>query len=302
MNPALQAQLERLGSTLAAHNAQAVELFALPGQAITSPPNPPPTLERYFNPFTPVVWWESAPTSLEETVTSFSERQVARVAADLNPLASRIYSLFNLLGCTLAQRRGYHVNASQVPYFCPAEAICTHLSIPRGSFYRSLKELVVLGLVVGRGHKTTLNGWAVRCDGTLWSVKLLPRKGGRARLRYDDLKAKYRDLEADIKAGTTVWAQMRRSNTAEGEPMTFEFLLAWATPSKWAKPRYFDCRARYGILTRAPARCTLHNQAGATRTRRCGGSSVGAAFSGRRVAQLLPPLGVATSAVVPERT
>jgi hypothetical protein len=155
---------------------------------------------------------------------------VARVTGDLNPLALRIYALLNLLGCEVAYRRGYHRKASQVSYFCPAESICAHLRISRGSFYRSLKELLALGFVDARGHKTTLRGWAVRCDGTLWSVKLLPHKGSRARLRYDDLKAQYRDLGADIEAGKTVWAQMRQSCTEEINTVTFESLLAWALP------------------------------------------------------------------------
>jgi DNA-binding transcriptional ArsR family regulator len=149
---------------------------------------------------------------------------------DLNPLALRIYALLNLLGCTIAHRRGYHRKAGQVSYFCPAESICAHLGISRGSFYRSLKELLALGLVDARGHKTTINGWAVRCDGTLWSVKLRPHKGSRARLCFDDLKAQYRDLEADIEAGNTAWAQTRQSSTSETNMVTFESLLAWALP------------------------------------------------------------------------
>jgi hypothetical protein len=68
----------------------------------------------------------------------------------------------------------------------------------------------------------------VRCDGTLWSVKLLPHKGSRARLRYDDLKAQYRNLEADIEAGITAYAQMRQSNTGETNGVTLESLLTWA--------------------------------------------------------------------------
>jgi hypothetical protein len=130
----------------------------------------------------------------------------------------------------VAHRRGYHRKASQVSYFCPAESICAHLGISRGSFYRSLKELLALGLVDARGHKTTINGWAVRCDGTLWSVKLRPHKGSRARLRYDDLKAQYRDLGADIEAGRTVWSQTRQSSTGETNAVTLESLLAWALP------------------------------------------------------------------------
>lgn len=231
MNPLLQAQLERLGQTLASRNNQPVALFTLPERGESSTFRTPPAApERPPEPSKPVLRRDTAVLPLQEAVESFSARQVARVAGDLNPLALRIYALLNLLGCTVAHRRGYHRKASQVSYFCPAESICAHLGISRGSFYRSLKELLALGLVDARGHKTTINGWAVRSDGTLWSVKLLPHKGSRARLRYDDLKAQYRDLEADIEAGNTAYAQTRQSSTGETNMVTLESLLAWALP------------------------------------------------------------------------
>jgi len=231
VNPALVAHLERLGQTLASRNNQPVALFALPeaGESSTfqtplaAPECPAESLE-------PVLRRGTAALPLQEAVESFSARQASRVVKDLNPLALRIYALLHLLGCIVAHRRGYHCKASQVSYFCPAESICAHLGISRGSFYRSLKELVALGLVDARGHKTTINGWAVRCDGTLWSVKLLPHKGSRARLRYDDLKAQYRDLEADIETGNTAWAQTRQSSTSENNMVTLESLLMWALP------------------------------------------------------------------------
>jgi hypothetical protein len=217
VNLALQTQLERLGKTLASRNAQPVALFAVPeaGATNTFQKSSEEALESPAEPFRDVLHRDNAALPLQEAVESFSARQVARVVADLNPLALRIYALLNLLGCEVAHRRGYHRKASQVSYFCPAELICAHLGISRGSFYRSLREVLALGLVDARGHKTTINGWAVRCDGTLWSVKLLPHKGSRARVNYDDLKAKYRDLEADIGAGNTVWRQTRQSKTGE---------------------------------------------------------------------------------------
>ncbi len=236
MNPRLQTQLERLGQTLASRSNQPVALFALPQTELH--PTSLPLLkapELLAETSEAVLRRDTAALPLQEAVESFSARQVARVVADLNPLALRIYTLLNLLGCTVAQRCGYHRNAGQVSYFCPAESICAHLGISRGSFYRSLKELLALGLVDARGHKTTINGWAVRCDGTLWSVKLLPHKGSRARLRYDDLKAQYRDLEADIKAGNTAYAQTRQSCTSEVNMVTLESLLVWALPPAHAQ-------------------------------------------------------------------
>jgi hypothetical protein len=231
VNPRLQAQLERLGQTLSLRNSQPAVLFALPktgeGNTFETVPAAP---ERLAAPLEPFLRRDAAALPLREAVESFSARQVARVMVNLNPLALRIYALLNRLGCEVAHHRGYHRKAGQVSYFCPAESICAHLGISRGSFYRSLKELVVLGLVDARGHKTTINGWAVRCDGTLWSVKLLPHKGSRARLRFEDLKASYRDLEADIEAGNTAYAQTRQSSTGEANMVTLESLLAWALP------------------------------------------------------------------------
>ncbi|CAA9584296.1 MAG: hypothetical protein AVDCRST_MAG86-3266 [uncultured Truepera sp.] len=236
MNPALVAQLERLGQTLASRNNQPVALFALPKVGGSSTfQTPPAAPERPAEPLEPVLRRDTATLPIQEAVESFSARQVARVVGDLNPLALRIYALLNLLGCTVAHRRGYHRKASQVSYFCPAESICAHLGVSRGSFYRSLKELLALGLVDARGHKTTINGWAVRCDGTLWSVKLRPHKGSRARLSYNDLKAQYRDLEADIEAGNTAYAQTRQSKTNEAELVTTESLLTWALPSVYGQ-------------------------------------------------------------------
>ena len=233
VNPALRAQLERLGQTLASRNNQPIALFALSGE--NSPEAVRAAPEHPAEPAEPVLRRDTAALPLQEAVESFSARQVARVAGDLNPLALRIYALLNLLGCTVAHRRGYHRKASQVSYFCPAESVCAHLGISRGSFYRSLKELLALGLIDARGHKTTINGWAVRCDGTLWSVKLLPHRGSRARVRFDDLKAQYRDLEADIEAGNTAYAQTRQSNTDKISVVTFESLLAWALPPALAQ-------------------------------------------------------------------
>lgn len=197
-------QLERLGQTLASRSNQPAALFALPQTEQHQPPQLSlKAPERPAESSEPALRRNTASLSLQEAVESFSARQVARVVDDLNPLALRIYALLNRLGCEVAHRRGYYRKASQVSYFCPAESIYAYLGISRGSFYRSLRELLALGLVDARGQKTTINGWAVRCDGTLWSVKLLPHRGGRARVRFEDLKAKYRDLEADKEAENT---------------------------------------------------------------------------------------------------
>jgi hypothetical protein len=125
VNSRLQTQLERLGKTLASRSGQPVCLFALPQTEQHQPSLP--TLkapERLAEPSKRLYAEKIATLPLQEAVESFSARQVARVTADLNPLALRIYALLNLLGCTVAHRRGYHRKAGQGVYFCPAESIC----------------------------------------------------------------------------------------------------------------------------------------------------------------------------------
>lgn len=230
MNPAVEKQLKLLGQNLAARHNQPQALFELPPKSgvasVQAPPPPPQRLAEAHA----VVSRKGDTEPLRESLESFSARQVARVAGKLNPTAYKVYGLLNRLGCTVARDRGYHRKAKQVSFFCPAEVLTCYLNLSRGSFYRSLKELVLLGLVDARGHKTTLNGWAVRCDGTLWSVRLFPTRGPRAKLRYEDLKARYRDLEADIAAKKTVWQQMRQSSTNKAGPVTFTWILTWTLP------------------------------------------------------------------------
>ena len=217
MNPTLQRELDRLGATLAARKS------APPLISVVSEPKaafPVPTSD------TEVVRKNNLSTTIQETVGSFSERQVARVAGDLNPLALRIFTLIHLLSCEYARARAYHPSCAQLTFFLPSELVYAHLGVTRGSFYRSLRELKALGLVDVRGHKTTINSWQVRCDGSLWCVKLFPNGSKAARLSFDDLKASYRDLQSDILMGQTVWAVMRQSTKDQINLVTFGYLLS----------------------------------------------------------------------------
>ncbi len=223
MNPTLKRELDKLGATLAARR-EGTPPFTLVTESATSSTQSLTTLSAELD---TVVHKENLPTSIQETVASFSARQVARVAADLRPLARRIYALLHLLGCEHANARAYHPDCTQLSFFLPGELVYTHLGLTRGSFYRSLRELKALGLVDVRGHKTTINGWQVRCDGSLWCVKLFPTTGKAARLRFDDLKASYRDLAADIREKRTVWEVVRQSYKERKNSLTFSYLLSW---------------------------------------------------------------------------
>lgn len=222
MNAALQQQLDLLREKLKVRNSGASEK----GHTIADDASSAQAVDEV----NAVVYRGAVSTTIQESTESFSERQVAKVISNLRPLAAKIFWCLHLLAAKHARTRGYHERCSQLTLFCPADAVREHLGLSRGSFYRSLKELKAQGLVDSRGHKTTLNGWQVRCDGTLWCIKLFPDRGGRARLRYDDLKGHYRDLADDIATGNTVWAQMRQSCRDKQMRVTFEQLLAWTLP------------------------------------------------------------------------
>ena len=183
--------------------------------------------ERPVRPSEEVIRKEPTATPLCETVESFSARMVALLEG-VRPTARRIYAFLHRYGCLFITHHQGSLKANQVSYFLPAELVQHTLGICKGSFYRSLLELKRAGLVDARGHCTTINGWNVRKDGTVWCVKLTPTRGKSARLSFEDLKAQYRDLEADIEAGRTVWMVMRQSYSGtKGEP-SFELLLPWS--------------------------------------------------------------------------
>lgn len=193
-------------------------------QALLIPPEAP---ERPVTPSEEVVRKETAATPPRETVESFSARMVALLEG-VRPTARRIYAFLHRYGCLFITHHQGSLKANQVSYFLPAELVQHALGVCKGSFYRSLLELKRTGLVDARGHCTTINGWKVRKDGTVWCVKLTPTRGKSARLSFEDLKAQYRNLEADIEAGRTVWMVMRQSYSEVKNVSSFKLLLPWS--------------------------------------------------------------------------
>lgn len=144
-------------------------------------------------------------------VEAFSAEQVG-LAGDLTRRSHEVYSFLHLLCSASARSKGQSLLAYQITVFCPGEVIRDALGLAHSTFYDALGRLKARGLVDYRGHRTTLNSWGNRCDGTLFAVKLRPERAGEARLHYDDLKASYRDLEADIEQGRT-WYRIGQSVT-----------------------------------------------------------------------------------------
>lgn len=140
----------------------------------------------------------------------------------------RLLELLQRLGIDLCRVRQYPVMPSQIVMHQSQELLAAALGVHRVTVWRWASELEALGLIQARAHKGTTRhrGAAVtRNDGSLYAVAL--KVGYRARLRYEDLKHQYRDLDADRRAGKTAYQTLQQSSTKQ-ENDWYKTLRNWA--------------------------------------------------------------------------
>lgn len=178
-----------------------------------------------------------------------------RTHKDLSQTAKKLYTALVGAGVEVMKERGYSSAVTEVAYFCPAESVALAIGVHPSTVYRKLPELREHGLVECRGHYCTHNG-VTRSDGTVWSVRLTPTWGSKARVPFDYLKRSYRCLGADIDQGRTAFAQMRESYpTRDKLEIRLHHILRWAlsTPNKpsvtltHAKPQRFDLESIFDV-------------------------------------------------------
>lgn len=182
----------------------------------------------------------SPPTLTPQPVLEALSRPLQRKAEDL-------YRVLHELAAHVLSTRGPGPLPSQVTFHQSGELLADHLGISRVTLYKHLATLQGLGLVAFRGHVSDYGGLA-RKDGTLFAIAMKP--GHRARLRYDDLRHKWRDLAADIASGTrTAWAFLQKlkgvNSHANQEKARVELqnLKAWAVkPGMTEPPLKNDCK------------------------------------------------------------
>lgn len=155
-----------------------------------------------------------------------TRRITASVEPDLHLTARRIYRTLHQIAIEVAARRGYSPKVSSVTFHLPTELLAFELGMSRTTLWTHTKALVALGLVDQRGHTTTYKGKRVK-DGSLWSVKLHPQRGKRARLSFEDFKFAWRDLEADIEHGRTAYNWIEQSRP-ESKDLRIDALQSWA--------------------------------------------------------------------------
>lgn len=163
-------------------------------------------------------------------------REVARKAPQTLPdSALALYSALVAAAVETARRRGYSPKTTHVTFHCPLEQVARACGIDRSTVWRHLPALKALGVVDYRTHKGTLFG-ETRNTGTLWQVRLSPLRGSRARLTNDDLRHKWRDLEADYRRFRLSSLTLKKQvATYTKDFPNIDLMLAWASP---LPPRY----------------------------------------------------------------
>lgn len=126
------------------------------------------------------------------------------VKTPLSPSTQRVFTLLFDTALAALQARGHSPQVSQVVIHQPVEVMAKALGMSRVTLYAHLGILKALGLIYSKAHTGSWYGLS-RKTGTLFAVAFRPHL--RARLTREDLKHKWRDLEADtMREGRTAWA------------------------------------------------------------------------------------------------
>lgn len=244
MTPTLQAQLDRLQATLAARRTQQPALL-LKETRVEKVVRPPveavarswASLESRDPPLRRPDPLEALPAALP-TPAEASRQLVALLVGELAPTAYRLYWVLHHVALVVAGARGYHPKTTHVTFHCPLEIVALVLGVHRSTIWRHLPTLLARGLIDTRPHKATLRG-QTRNDGSLWQVRLHPKRGTRARLSYDELKHTWRDLEGDVEQGRTAYEVVKQgvqqSKDLPLEQVDTAPILAWALPPQGVK-------------------------------------------------------------------
>lgn len=158
-------------------------------------------------------------------------REVARKVPETLPdSALTLYSALIAAAVETARRRGYSPRISHVTFHCPLEQVAKACGIDRSTVWRHLPALQALGLVDWRTHKGAFFG-STRSTGTVWQVRLNPVRGSRARLTRDDLRHKWRDLEADYRRYKLSSLTLKKhAATYTKDSPNIDLILAWSAP------------------------------------------------------------------------
>nr|UVZ00229.1 Initiation of plasmid replication [synthetic construct] len=217
-----------------------------------SPP-PVPTIAQQSQP-APAPLTIATRAELVQTLTACLDDAPCRESA------RRIFRALFSVALDVARACGYAEHVTRAVFHLPAELLMVHVGLKKSAFYENLQYLRRVGLVACDAHMGDLRGESV-ATGTLWAVTLKPRrvlegKAGYVRLMHDDWGRNWRDLNADAKAGRTVYNMLHplpKSVPESQEPcedvtggelreksapvaVTYEVVSTWAIKSALPSP------------------------------------------------------------------
>jgi hypothetical protein len=164
-------------------------------------------------------------------------------AAPCRESARLIFRTMYAVALDFAAAQDHAASVTQAVLHLPAELVMDCVGLKKSSFYDNLLYLRSCGLIHCEAHMGDLRGKSV-ATGTLWAVSLQPErvllgKAAPARIRREDWGRKWRDLNADVKTGQTVYNMLHprpaptntvagESRDPEREKTPLEALKAWA--------------------------------------------------------------------------
>lgn len=174
----------------------------IPNPARLVPPMPAPAITEQPRP-APAPLTITTRAELVQTLTACLDDAPCRESA------RRIFRALFSVALDVARACGYPEHVTRAVFHLPAELLMVHVGLKKSAFYENLQYLRRVGLVACEAHMGDLRGESV-ATGTLWAVTLKPGrvlegKAGHVRLMHDDWTRNWRDLNADAKAGRTVY-------------------------------------------------------------------------------------------------
>ena len=178
---------------------------ATPPQPAPAPITRPPALTVRPQQDTPPVI-RLAALSSEQAVQSLT---ACLDAAPCRESARTIFKAVYAVGLDAAASQGHAASVSQAVFHLPAELVMDCVGLKKSAFYDNLRYLRTAGLVHAEAHMGDLRGESV-ATGTLWAVSLQPERvlsghAAPARIKREDWAHQWRDLNADVKTGRTVY-------------------------------------------------------------------------------------------------
>jgi hypothetical protein len=141
--------------------------------------------------------------------------------------ARKVYAVLVEVGIRVEQERGHAPSVVESVFHAPVELVAEAAGVSRVSVWRHLPALRALGVVDCRTHKARWRGGEVcetRNSGTVWRVRLTPRRGSTARVSADDLRHRWRGAEM---RGAASKRALKRTQEFQERSLKIQVLVDW---------------------------------------------------------------------------